>query len=149
MFPIVKWASHLASWLQRVFKSCLKSICPHSWCSQTGPECNQWKWVLSSPLQVNQVPRVRATSGSSMPTWPPGEGGTGMGIPGPGYVHRLGFEPYPHTTQEALPGLHGQERSWRPAWCFPAITSSLTWSVLSNRPCPSISGGWQKWGPFS
>lgn len=40
MFPIMKRALHLASWLRWAFKLCLKSVSPLSWCSQTGPECN-------------------------------------------------------------------------------------------------------------
>lgn len=41
MFPLVKWASHLAGWLWWVFKLCLKSGSPLRWCLQAGPECNR------------------------------------------------------------------------------------------------------------
>lgn len=65
-------------------------------------------------MTSDQVPCTQATSVSSTHSWYLGAGGLlAVGTPGPGSVHRLGFEPHPNPAGgvgDASLGLHGQER---------------------------------------
>ena len=116
------------------FLNCVcRAALPFSWGSQTGPEWGRMKMSFSSPSRADRVPHTQARAA------PPRLAGTA----GPGSVPGRGLGPHLPSTRGAghCPSLHSQLRSWKPAWLFPPIMSSVPWSVLLSGPWPSISGG--------
>lgn len=136
MLPDVKCASHLASWLCWVFRLCLKSISPPSWCSQARLEGHGRKWFL--PLHCKWI-NALCRSYRAAPHRPGAWGPLAPSAPRWALSTLWVLIPAPTHPGAFCWGLHGQERSWEPAQCFPTTMSSFTWPVLISRPCPSIS----------
>lgn len=114
---------------------CLKSISPPSWYSQAGP-LSQMEMGFLISIASGSMPHAldRRLLHTDLPPR------------GRWHVAPLGWAmstvwvliPAPTHPGAFCCSLHGQERSWKPARCFPTIMFSFTWSVLISRPCPSI-----------
>lgn len=94
-FPIIRWASHLTSWLWWAFKLGLKSIFSLPGVHGLGQSATAEN-DFPICIERDRVPRAQAQAAPLCP-WHLG-GPLALPPAGPGSVHRLGCEPHPQPS---------------------------------------------------